>query len=105
MDQNVRQKNNRRIDHTGWEPPAYVPSPGLEIVIDIEACTGCNFCVLSCPTDCLELDEHVNLAYVTRADACILCYSCERVCPPDCIDLKLETGDGRSAGPPDSGAG
>ena len=82
------QKRNR--DRLRWEPPPFVPSGGLSIVIDKEACTGCELCVLACPRDCLELDENVKIAYVLRLDACIMCYNCEKVCKRACIHVILD---------------
>ena len=90
MDGKITKKKNRRTDHSQWETPAFAPSPGLDIVVDKDSCTGCNLCVLACPTDCLELDTDAKLAYVVRLDTCIVCYSCEHVCRPDCIDVQLE---------------
>ena len=81
----------RRPDRSGWKPPPYVSSPALEIDIDKDACTGCDLCVIACPTDCLELDTEVQVAYVVRLDACIICYSCEEVCKPDCLHVHLDT--------------
>jgi len=84
----------RRVDRSNWEPPPFISSPGLSIVIDKKLCTGCDFCILACPTDCLELDTDVMVAYVLRLDACILCYSCEDVCKPDCIHVLLDKNGG-----------
>ncbi len=83
----------RKPDRSAWEPPPFIPSPALSLEIDKEACTGCDLCVLACPTDCLELDTDVKVAYILRLDACILCYSCEEVCKPDCLHVHLETGE------------
>ncbi|MDP6088304.1 MAG: ferredoxin family protein [Nitrospinota bacterium] len=82
-------KTKRRPDRSAWEPPPFINSPGISIEIEKEACTGCDLCVLACPTDCLDLDTDVQVAYLLRLDDCILCYSCEESCKPDCIRVLL----------------
>jgi len=62
------------------------------VVIDTEACKGCNLCVVACPTDVLKLDEHVNLkgynpAYPANHDACTGCKICALVCPDMCFTV------------------
>lgn len=81
-----------------WAPPPFIESPGLAITIDKDACTGCDLCVLVCPTDCLDLDTEVKVAYILRLDACILCHSCEEVCRPDCLHVLLEPREGLGRG-------
>ncbi len=86
----------RKADRSGWEPPPFVTSPGLSIEIDKEACTGCDLCILSCPTDCLELDTEVMVAYILRLDTCIICHNCELVCKPDCLHIYLDPTEGKT---------
>jgi thioredoxin reductase (NADPH) len=47
--------------------------------INDERCTGCEACVLVCPTAVLELKS--NKAKVIRFDDCIQCEQCAVVCP------------------------
>ena len=61
------------------------------VVINTGRCTGCNLCVVTCPTHCLALtSKQVNhkgykFCEVTNPDACIGCASCAIVCPDACI--------------------
>ncbi len=62
------------------------------IVVNTERCKGCNLCVVSCPTNVLDLDKQVNkkgyhYAYMENPDACIGCASCGIVCPDGCITV------------------
>ena len=62
------------------------------VVIDTEACKGCDLCVVACPTDVLKLNEKVNgkgfnPAYPADHDACTGCKICALVCPDMCITV------------------
>lgn len=62
------------------------------VVVNIERCKGCNLCVVSCPTQVLELKKEVNnrgynFAYMKNPDNCIGCASCGYVCPDGCITV------------------
>ncbi len=62
------------------------------VVIDTEACKGCDLCVVACPTDVLKLGEQVNAkgynpAYPANHDACTACTICALVCPDMCITV------------------
>ncbi len=62
------------------------------VVIDIEACKGCDLCVVACPFDVLQLDEQVNTkgynpAIPINHNACTGCKICALVCPDMCITV------------------
>ncbi|MEN8251927.1 MAG: ferredoxin family protein [Bacteroidota bacterium] len=62
------------------------------VVIDTEACKGCDLCVVACPTDVLKLNEQVNAkgynpAFPANHDACTGCTICALVCPDMCITV------------------
>ncbi|HMU40272.1 MAG TPA: NAD(P)-binding domain-containing protein [Pseudomonadota bacterium] len=56
--------------------------------ISDERCTGCEACVLVCPTAVLEL--HGNKAKVIRFDDCIQCEQCAVVCPTQALVMFRE---------------
>lgn len=85
------RKLEQQAKREQWQAPPPIASPGLSIDITNAECTGCNLCVLACPTGVLALEENIKLAYVVRLDTCIVCRSCEVVCKPDCIHVKLES--------------
>ncbi len=63
------------------------------IVVDTEACKGCQLCVEACPAKILRLaPARVNrrgYPYVEMADLerCTGCASCGIVCPDSCITV------------------
>ena len=63
------------------------------VVVDKDRCKGCDLCVVSCPTDVLELeprevnDRGYHYVYMKDPDACIGCANCGYVCPDDCLTL------------------
>lgn len=63
------------------------------IVVNEERCKGCNLCVVSCPSDVLELQPQImnqkgyHYAYMKNPDDCIGCANCGYVCPDACITV------------------
>lgn len=62
------------------------------VVVDIEACKGCELCVEACPEDVLSLHNEVNskgyhFAFMEHPDVCTGCANCGVVCPDTCITV------------------
>ncbi|SHJ40169.1 2-oxoglutarate ferredoxin oxidoreductase subunit delta [Tangfeifania diversioriginum] len=62
------------------------------VVVDIEACKGCELCVETCPEDVLSLHKEVNskgyhYAFMENPDVCTGCANCGVVCPDTCITV------------------
>jgi 2-oxoglutarate ferredoxin oxidoreductase subunit delta len=55
------------------------------VVIDVEACKGCDLCIDACPRDVLVMTTHeVNTRgyrYPQLLPGCIACKACAQVCP------------------------
>jgi 2-oxoglutarate ferredoxin oxidoreductase subunit delta len=62
--------------------PATIRTTGT-VVIDVEACKGCDLCVDACPRDVLVMTTHeVNTrGYPQLLPGCIACKACAQVCP------------------------
>lgn len=61
----------------------------LEIVIDRDKCSGCAYCVLSCPQNVLDFDYDTRKAFVSELKECIVCRNCEEQCPKKVIEVRL----------------
>jgi 2-oxoglutarate ferredoxin oxidoreductase subunit delta len=65
-------------------PGSPVSSRGT-LVIDVEACKGCELCIEACPPHVLRMtDESVNrrgYRYPELAPGCIACKLCSLICP------------------------
>jgi 2-oxoglutarate ferredoxin oxidoreductase subunit delta len=54
------------------------------LVIDAEACKGCELCIPACPPDVLSMSAAVNEAgyrYPVLHEGCTGCTACQLVCP------------------------
>jgi 2-oxoglutarate ferredoxin oxidoreductase subunit delta len=63
------------------------------VVVNTQRCKGCNLCVVSCPTDVLELqprevnDRGYHYVYMRNPEECIGCFNCGTVCPEGCLTV------------------
>jgi 2-oxoglutarate ferredoxin oxidoreductase subunit delta len=67
------------------------------VVVNTQRCKGCNLCVVSCPTDVLELqprevnDRGYHYVYMKNPGECIGCFNCGTVLPRRMPDRLPET--------------
>ncbi len=57
----------------------------IKIIIDEDACVGCELCVDECPTDVFEFNEEKRIPEVVREKECFGCLSCSEICPATAI--------------------
>ena len=61
------------------------------VVIDIDACKGCDLCIEACPPNVLEMTTHdVNARgyrYPVLLPGCTGCKICAQVCPDFCFQV------------------
>lgn len=52
-------------------------------VVSYDKCTGCNACKLSCPKNCIEMEQNEEGFFYPYIDCdkCISCDMCRRICP------------------------
>ena len=55
--------------------------------IDSALCTGCSFCVRSCPMDVIRMDTAAHKACIRYVEDCMLCGICLEECPKKAIHL------------------
>lgn len=65
------------------------------LVIDVEACKGCELCIEACPPGVLRMTAAVNdrgYRYPELLPGCTGCRACAQVCPDFCFQVyKYET--------------
>lgn len=71
-----------------------------KVVIDRDACKGCELCSISCPEKLIVMDESLNVRGVRPAkftdDAkCTGCKTCAIMCPEICIEIYAEVSASR----------
>ena len=63
------------------------------VEVNRDHCKGCDLCVVSCPTNVLELeprevnDRGYHYVYMKNPDNCIGCANCGYVCPDACLTV------------------
>ncbi len=57
----------------------------IKIIIDEDACVGCELCVDECPTDVFEFNEEKKIPEVVKEKECFGCLSCSEICPASAI--------------------
>ena len=81
------------------------------VVIDVEACKGCDLCIDACPPRVLVMTTHERNArgffYPQLLPGCTACQACAQICPDfvfqvwkydEPVELTYEIPDGDSAG-------
>ncbi|MYS87475.1 4Fe-4S dicluster domain-containing protein [Embleya scabrispora] len=70
------------------QPTAHPDAPVLSkgtLVIDVDACKGCDLCIDACPVDVLRMTvDDVNdrgYRYPQLLPGCIACKACSAICP------------------------
>jgi pyruvate ferredoxin oxidoreductase delta subunit len=58
-------------------------------IFDLEKCTGCGFCEMYCPDNCVLVE---NKKYYADYEYCKGCGICARECPADAIQMVMEEG-------------
>ena len=53
--------------------------------VDAELCTGCELCLIVCPTDVFRPDPESGAVRIAYPEDCQTCFSCELDCPVDAI--------------------
>jgi 2-oxoglutarate ferredoxin oxidoreductase subunit delta len=65
------------------------------VVIDVEACKGCELCIDACPPGVLEMTSEVNARgyrFPFLRAGCTGCKACSQICPDFCFQVyKYET--------------
>lgn len=67
-----------------------------KIVIDRDLCKGCKYCIMSCPSHAIKLDEAFNdagffTAVFSHPEKCTGCAVCANMCPEIAIEVWRET--------------
>jgi NAD-dependent dihydropyrimidine dehydrogenase PreA subunit len=57
----------------------------VEIIVDVEKCTGCETCVDTCPVGVYEMKDGKSVP--VNVEDCIVCRACEMECPEGAIQV------------------
>jgi 2-oxoglutarate ferredoxin oxidoreductase subunit delta len=60
------------------------------VVIDVDACKGCDLCIDACPPDVLVYTQETNsrgYRYPVLLPGCTGCNICAQVCPDFCFQV------------------
>ena len=55
------------------------------ITIDQDKCDGCEECIISCPSEALEIIA--GKAVAVHVDDCLVCRTCVEICPKRAITV------------------
>ena len=85
------------------------------VVIDVDACKGCDLCIDACPPGVLTMTDHLRNArgyrYPELRAGCTACRACAQICPdfvfqvwkfdePVALEVELAPGDAGSTAEP-----
>ncbi|MBP5474831.1 MAG: 4Fe-4S binding protein [Methanomicrobium sp.] len=56
----------------------------MAAIVNPDACTGCETCVDTCPSEAIKMDGNVA---VVNADECVECEACVDECPSEAIHM------------------
>jgi L-aspartate semialdehyde sulfurtransferase ferredoxin len=72
----------------------------IHIALNRESCTGCQLCVVVCPSGCFGMDWEGRKAIVVDEIECIACLNCEDICKPDALEIQIDERPFPIDGPP-----
>jgi formate hydrogenlyase subunit 6/NADH:ubiquinone oxidoreductase subunit I len=72
----------------------------LTIALNQGTCTGCQLCVVVCPSLCFAMDWAAKKAVVVDEAGCIACLNCEDICAPDALEIQIDERPFPVDGPP-----
>jgi len=69
------------------------------VLINLDRCKGCGYCVEFCPRGCLVMSDKLSpkgyfAAEVADGDKCLGCGLCEIICPEFGVHLSSDEGEG-----------
>ena len=67
----------------------YKKLPGIQIVNDLQLCTGCGECLDKCFVSAIDLVDHKAVI----GEACVGCGNCIQYCKNSALGLSIDTED------------